>query len=501
MTGLVAAIDQGTASTRCLVFDADGREIARDQVEHRQHFPRAGWVEHDPVELLEATRAVVAGALRRGGLAPRDLGAVGVTNQRETVVLWDRRTGRPLARAIVWQDTRTTDLVARLASGDDAARIRERTGLVPSAYFSATKLQWLLDHVDGARAGAERGELCAGTVDSWLVWNLSGGAHHVTDVTNASRTMLMDLETLDWDPELLERFEIPRALLPSVRPSLAAHGTLRLGEGAGEVLLGAILGDQQASLLGHGCVEPGATKCTYGTGTFLLCNTGATLVRSTNGLLSTVAFQRDGSAPQYALEGAVAVGGAAVKWLRDQLGLVAHASDTARLARELEDRAGLYFVPAFSGLYAPHWRPDARGLLIGLTAAHGRAHLVRATLEAIAFQAGELVEAVVADTGRPLQELRVDGGVSTNEVAMQIQADLLGVEVRRAATSEATALGVARAAGVGAGLWDVDSLAEHRASPTAFVPSWSPERRGAALAGWRRAVERAIVWLDQPELA
>ncbi len=498
MSGFLAALDQGTTSTRCIVFDLGGREVGRHQMEHRQIFPRPGWVEHDPREILANARSVVAVALERAGISPADLAGLGVTNQRETTVVWDRRSGRPLYNAIVWQDTRTAARVRALERSLDAERVRARTGLPPATYFSATKLQWVLENVEGARAAAERGDALFGTIDSWLLWHFSGGALHQIDVTNASRTQLCDLETLSWSAPLLELFGVPPAMLPEIVPAIGEIGTVQVsGSGAAaEVAVGGVLGDQHAAMFGHRCVEVGDAKCTYGTGSFLLCNTGHRIVRSRHGLLSTLCYQRAGQQPTYALEGAIAVSGSALQWLRDQLGIIASAAESAVLASQVEDTGGLYFVPAFSGLFAPHWRSDARGVIVGLTAAHSRAHLVRATLEAICLQTRDLLDAMEADSGRALSELRVDGGVSTNDVCMQLQADILGVPVQRAATSEVTALGAARAAGIGVGVLDEAAWGAQRAGER-FRPSWAPARRARTVARWHQAIERSLGWAEE----
>ncbi len=494
MADLVAALDQGTTSTRCILYDLSGGEVGRAQAELRQHFPRPGLVEHDPAEILQAARAVIAEALAATGASAADLAALGIANQRETVVVWDPRSGRPLHNAIVWQDTRTAAAVRALEESGAGTLVRARTGLVPATYFSALKIAWILDNVEGARAAAERGRARCGTVDSWLAFGLSGGGLHVTDVTNASRTMLMDLATLAFDDELLGLFGIPPACLAEIRPSADRHGEVDVA--GGRVALTALVGDQQAAMLGQGCVAPGDAKCTYGTGGFLLVNTGGAIPTSRHGLLATVSAQQAGAPATYALEGAVAVAGAAVTWLRDGLGIISDARETAALAAGVADTAGLYFVPAFGGLFAPHWRPDARGVLVGLTAAHGRAHVVRAALEAIAFQVADLLDAVADDLGAPLGELRVDGGVAANDVFLQIQADVLGLPVRRAATTEATALGAARAAALGAGLRPGGLLGGASGATTVFTPGWTASRREDARRRWSMALERSLGWAE-----
>jgi glycerol kinase len=527
----VAAIDQGTTGTRCIVFDGGGRPLGSAYAAHRQFTPRPGWVEHDPEEIWGAAVRVAAEALSRaaegpagGAVAPAPDGetapaAVGITNQRETVVVWDRRTGRPVYPAIVWQDTRTREACEALIRSGAAEMIRTRTGLPVATYFSATKLAWILDHVPGVRAHAVRGDLCAGTVDTWLIWRLTGGPDggvHVTDPTNASRTMLMDLRTRAWDPDLLALFEIPPALLPEIRPSSARYGLTRSdGPLGAAVPVCAALGDQQAALVGHGCTHPGDAKNTYGTGCFLLQHTGRAPVRSAAGLISTVAYALP-SATAYALEGSIAVAGAAVQWLRDDLGLIRTAEETAALAASVPDAGGAYFVPAFSGLFAPYWDMTARGAIVGLTRYVTRAHLVRATLEAICYQTRDVVEAMQRDTGLRLEALRADGGASGNDVLMQLQADLLGVPVVRAPITETTSLGAAYAAGLAAGVWESlegaarpDSgggppgaessrpAAGERSRRRLFEPRLAVAERDGRYAGWRRAVERARGWAEE----
>ncbi|MEV4280279.1 glycerol kinase GlpK [Actinoplanes xinjiangensis] len=488
MTRYVGAIDQGTTSTRFMIFDRAGREIGRHQLEHRQIQPRSGWVEHDPAEIWENTLKTIAVALADTGLAPADLAAVGITNQRETVVLWDRATGAPVAPAIVWQDTRTDYLIPSI----DADLVRSRTGLPPATYFSATKIQWLLDN--GLRDRAERGEVLFGTIDSWLIWNLTGGLH-ITDVTNASRTMLMNLATLDWDDELLDLFRIPRAMLPRIRSSAEVYGT------AEAVLPGvpiaAAIGDQQAALFGQTCFEPGEAKCTYGTGGFLLMNTGTTPVRSSHGLITTVGYRFGTEAPVFALEGSIAACGAAVQWLRDQLGVLETAGDSETLAGQVEDSAGVCFVPAFSGLFAPYWRPDARAAIVGLSRFHTAAHITRAALEAICYQTRDVVAAMAQDSGTALDCLQVDGGVTANALCMQLQADILGVPVSRPAVAETTALGAAYAAGLAVGFWNsLDDLRANRHEDRRWQPSWSAARRSEGITRWSAAIDRTLDWVS-----
>ncbi|GIE81647.1 glycerol kinase [Actinoplanes philippinensis] len=488
MARYVGAIDQGTTSTRFMIFDRAGREIGRHQLEHRQIQPRAGWVEHDPAEIWENTLKTIAVALADTGLSPADLAAVGITNQRETVVLWDRATGTPVAPAIVWQDTRTDYLIPAI----DAEFVKSRTGLPPATYFSATKIQWLLDN--GLRDRAERGEILFGTIDSWLIWNLTGGLH-ITDVTNASRTMLMGLESLDWDPALLELFGIPRAMLPEIRSSAEVYGT------AEAVLPGvpiaAAIGDQQAALFGQTCFEPGEAKCTYGTGGFLLMNTGTTPVRSGHGLITTVGYRFGTDAPVFALEGSIAACGAAIQWLRDQLGVLETAGDSETLAGQVDDSAGVCFVPAFSGLFAPYWRPDARAAIVGLSRFHTAAHITRAALEAICYQTRDVVEAMAQDSGTALDCLQVDGGVTANALCMQLQADILGVPVSRPAVAETTALGAAYAAGLAVGFWDsLDDLRANRHEDRRWQPSWPAARRTEGITRWRAAIDRTLDWVS-----
>ena len=487
----IGALDQGTTSTRFAVFDRAGAIVASAQREHRQIYPRPGWVEHDPAEIWETAQAVIVEALADGGLAPRDLAALGVANQRETTLLWERATGRPVHNALVWQDTRTDGLAAELAREGGADRFRDATGLPLASYFSALKLRWLLDSVPGARARAEAGDLLFGTVDTWLLWNLAG--LHVTDVTNASRTQLMNLRSLAWDEALLGAFGVPRAALPSIVPSSGVLGAAR-GLLAGVPVAG-VLGDQQAALFGQACFDPGEAKGTYGTGCFLLVNTGEAPVASRHGLLTTLAYQRAGEAPRYALEGSIAVTGALVQWLRDNLGLIRASAEVEALARSVPDNGGVYFVPAFSGLYAPHWRADARGIIAGLTGYARAPHIARAALEATAFQVMDVVRAMEEDTGAALRALRADGGMTTNGLLMQFQADMLGVSVVRPRVIETTALGAAYAAGLAVGYWrGLDEVREHWDTARTWTPSMDAARREALTRSWRRAVTRSFGW-------
>jgi glycerol kinase len=499
MAEFVGAVDQGTTSTRFMIFDHAGNEVGCHQLEHEQLLPQAGWVEHNPVEIWERTSEVVAAALGEAGLSASDLVALGITNQRETAVVWDRHTGCPLYNAIVWQDTRTDRIASALDRDGRGDVIRRKAGLPPATYFSGGKIQWILENVDGARAAAERGDAIFGNIDTWLLWNLTGGVH-VTDVTNASRTMLMNLETLDWDDELLGFFGIPRSMLPEIRPSSspAPYGTtLRGGPLGGEVPITGDLGDQQAATVGQVCFAPGEAKNTYGTGNFMLLNTGTALVRSKAGLLSTVCYQFGAEAPVFALEGSIAVTGSAVQWLRDQLGVITDAAQSESLARQVEDNGGVYFVPAFSGLFAPYWRSDARGAIVGLSRYNTSAHLARATLEAICYQSRDVAEAMEKDSGVTLEVLKVDGGVTANELCMQIQADVLGVPVSRPVVAETTALGAAYAAGLAVGFWSsTDELRANWNEAKRWEPQWSSDQRDTAYRRWKKAVERTLDWVD-----
>ncbi|RFU38577.1 glycerol kinase [Actinomadura logoneensis] len=503
MADFVGALDQGTTSTRFMIFDHGGNEIARHQLEHEQILPKAGWVEHDPTEIWERTRAVIQSTLNRANLSHTDLAAFGITNQRETTVVWNRRTGRPYYNAIVWQDTRTDRIASALERDGRGETIRHRAGLPPATYFSGGKIQWILENVDGVREAAENGEAVFGNIDTWLLWNLTGGTDggvHVTDPTNASRTMLMDLETLDWDDQLLSFFGIPRAMLPEIRPSSAPdpYGVTRAnGPLGGEVPLSGVLGDQQAATVGQVCFSPGEAKNTYGTGNFLLLNTGPELVRSKAGMLTTVCYKLGDAAPVYALEGSIAVTGSAVQWLRDQLGIISGAAQSEALAAQVEDNGGVYFVPAFSGLFAPYWRSDARGAIVGLSRYNTNAHLARATLEAICYQSRDVVEAMREDSGVSLDVLKVDGGVTANELCMQMQADILGVPVSRPVVAETTALGAAYAAGLAVGFWgSTEELRRNWNEDKRWTPRWNDEQRESGYAGWRKAVERTYGWVD-----
>jgi glycerol kinase len=497
MPRYVGAIDQGTTSTRFIIFDRAGKIIAQAQREHEQIYPRPGFVEHDAREIWRNTRLVIAEALSAGGLGPSDLAAIGITNQRETALLWDRRSGTPLHNALVWQDTRTDALVAEFARDGGKDRLRDKTGLPLTTYFSSLKLKWLLDNVPGARHAAEAGDALFGTIDSWLVWNLTGdadGSRHITDVTNASRTQLMDLRRLDWDAGILELFGIPRACLPEIVSSSEKFGVAR--EPLAGVPISGILGDQQAALFGQACLKPGEAKNTYGTGCFLLMNTGETPSPSTHGLLTTLAYKLGDAAPVYALEGSIAIAGALVQWLRDNLQLIATSPEIETLARGVDDNGDVYIVPAFSGLYAPHWRDDARGIICGLTRYANRGHIARAALEATAFQTREIITAMSADSGVPIRELRVDGGMVVNELLMQFQADLLDVAVVRPQVIETTALGAAYAAGLAVGYWaSPQDISDNWAAGQRWHPQMAEGRRAALNAAWDKAVSRSLGWV------
>ncbi|MGW0161542.1 glycerol kinase GlpK [Mycobacterium sp. NPDC003323] len=499
----VAAIDQGTTSTRAMIFDHAGAEVGRHQLEHEQIMPRAGWVEHSPVEIWERTSSVLTSVLNNTNLQPEDIAALGITNQRETTLVWNRHTGRPYYNAIVWQDTRTDRIATALDRDGRGDVIRRKAGLPPATYFSGGKIQWILENVDGVREAAEKGDAIFGNSDSWVVWNLTGGPRggvHVTDVTNASRTMLMNLETLDWDDELLSFFRIPRQMLPQIRPSSSPEPygmTLSTGPMGGEVPVTGILGDQQAAMVGQVCLKAGEAKNTYGTGNFLLLNTGEKMVRSENGLLTTVCYQFGDAKPVYALEGSIAVTGSAVQWLRDQLGIISGAAQSEALARQVQDNGGVYFVPAFSGLFAPYWRSDARGAIVGLSRFNTNAHVARATLEAICYQSRDVIDAMEADSGVHLDVLKVDGGITANSLCMQIQADVLGVDVVKPVVAETTALGAAYAAGLAVGFWDnADDLRANWQEGQRWSAQWSDQQRTDGYAGWQKAVQRTLDWVD-----
>jgi glycerol kinase len=500
----VIAIDQGTTSTRAILFDHDGRPVASGQLEHAQILPRAGWVEHDAAEIWANTREVIGQALAKADVTRHDVVAIGITNQRETAVVWDRATGEPVCNAIVWQDTRTQPIVDRLAADGGVDRFRKQTGLPLATYFSATKVAWILENVDGARERAERGELLFGTTDSWVLWNLTGGTDggvHATDVTNASRTLLMDLRTLEWDPDLAAAFGIPLSMLPEIRSS-STVGQLEFGVAESssllrEVPIAGILGDQQAATFGQAAFEAGESKNTYGTGNFLIVGTGERIVRSENGLLTTVAYRLGDEPARYALEGSIAVTGSLIQWLRDNLGIIKNAAEVEKLALSVPDSGGAYIVPAFSGLFAPYWRPDARGAIVGLTRFVTKAHLARAALEATAFQSREVLDAANQDAEIPIAELKVDGGMTANDTLMQIQADVLGIPVVRPVVAETTALGAAYAAGLATGFWSgLDELHANWREDRRWEPAIDDTERAERLRMWRRAVERTFDWVE-----
>ncbi len=500
MPKYVAAIDQGTTSTRFMVFNYEGSVISSHQLEHDQIYPSPGWVEHDPVQIWRNTMNVMVEALKAGQLSPSDIAAIGITNQRETTVVWDKDSGQPLHNAIVWQDTRTDQICIELAKSGGQDRFREKVGLPLATYFSGPKIKWLLDNVDGLRAKAERGDALFGNIDTWLIWNLTGGPEggsHLTDVTNASRTMLMDLETMKWDGEILKTLGIPRTMLPEIRPSSDPnlYGTALLDQT--HVPLCGDLGDQQAALFGQTCFSPGEAKNTYGTGCFMLLNTGTKIVPSDSGLLTTLGYKIGTDAATYALEGSIAITGALVQWLRDNLGLIESSSEVESLAKSVEDNGGVYFVPAFSGLFAPHWRSDARGVIVGLTHYVNKGHIARAALEATAYQTREVLEAMQADSGVDLKSLKVDGGMVVNELLMQFQADILGLPVIRPTVNETTALGAAYAAGLAVGFWNGED--ELRAN-WGIEKTWHPEMEKAVgdhlFSQWKKAVERSLGWIE-----
>ena len=498
MTQYVAAVDQGTTSTRFMVFDARGNVVAVDQKEHRQIFPRPGWVEHDPLEIWERTREVIQGALQRFNIKRTDLAAVGITNQRETTLVWNRRTGQPYYNAIVWQDTRTDITCTALAQEGGQDRFRPKTGLPLATYFSGPKIQWLLDNVAGVREAAQRGEAVFGNIDTWLIWNLTGGVRggiHVTDVTNASRTLLMDLKTLDWDDEILAVLNIPRSMLPAIHSSSEIYGyATGVLEG---IPIAGDLGDQQAALFGQTCFDPGDAKNTYGTGCFMLLNTGLEPVHSQYGLLTTIGYKIGSQPAIYCLEGSIAIAGALVQWLRDNLGIIEKSADIEPLARSVEDNGGIYFVPAFSGLFAPYWRSDARGVIVGLTRYITRGHLARAVLEATAYQTREVLDAMEKDSGIRLTSLKIDGGMIANELLMQFQADQLNVPVVRPKVAETTSLGAAYAAGLALGFWpNISALRANWQKDSEWQPTTDREPCDRLYARWKKAVSRTFDWVE-----
>ncbi len=501
MTKYIGAIDQGTTSTRFILFDDVGRIVSIAQKEHEQMYPRPGWVEHNPEEIWQRTVEVIGQALQQAGISGKELAAIGITNQRETTVVWNRKTGKPVYNAIVWQDTRTSDFVSEFSEEGGQDRFRAQTGLPLATYFSGLKIRWILDQVSGARKLAESGDLLFGNIDSFLIWNLTGGALsgiHVTDVTNASRTQLMNLQSLDWDEQILNTFKIPRAMLPRIRSSSDVYGYAQVAD-IRDVPIAGDLGDQQAALVGQTCFKPGQAKNTYGTGCFLLLNTGPHAVQSRHGLVTTVAYQLGNQPAHYALEGSVAIAGALVQWLRDNLGLIRTSSEVEELAKTVDDNGGVYFVPAFSGLFAPYWKANARGVITGLTRYASKGHLARAVLEATAFQTREIVEAMEKDSGITLDVLRTDGGMIENELLMQFQADILDKPVVRPTIKETTALGAAYAAGLGVGLFkNADELCANWSVNKTWTPDMDSEKRESMYRQWKRAVGRTLDWLEEP---
>jgi glycerol kinase len=493
-----AAIDQGTTSTRCMIFDHGGNVVSVDQREHEQIYPKPGWVEHDPKEIWFRTQGVIDGALAKEGIDVSDIAAVGITNQRETTVVWDRNTGEPVHNAIVWQDTRTDKICDELAKDGGQDRFRSKVGLPLATYFSGPKVRWILDNVPGAAEKAEAGDLCFGNIDTWVIWNLTGGTNggaHVTDVTNASRTMLMDLSTLDWDDEILGLMGVPRSMLPEIRSSSEVYGEA-VGS-LGGIPVAGDLGDQQAATFGQVCFDVGDAKNTYGTGNFMLLNTGNELVPSESGLLTTVCYKIGDQEAVYALEGSIAITGALVQWLRDNLGMIQSSAEVEAMAKTVEDNGGIYIVPAFSGLFAPYWRSNARGVIAGLTRYVNKGHIARATLEATAWQTREVLDAMNKDSGVDLKELKVDGGMVGNELLMQFQADVLGVPVIRPAVPETTSLGAAYAAGLATGFWgEVDDLRDNWVKDKEWTPQLDEERREAEYAQWKKAVTRTFDWVE-----
>jgi glycerol kinase len=498
MTKYVGALDQGTTSTRFMIFDHAGAVVAVDQKEHEQIFPKPGWVEHDAMEIWTRSQEVIRGALAKAGIKAADLAAVGITNQRETAVVWDRKTGKPVYNAIVWQDTRTADICAALAADGGSDRLRPKTGLPLATYFSGPKVKWILDNVEGARAKAEAGDLLFGNIDTWCIWNLTGGTSggvHITDVTNASRTLLFNYTTLDWDPEILGLLGIPKAMLPAVKASSEVYGTA-VGDLAGIPVAGD-LGDQQAALFGQTCFSPGEAKNTYGTGCFMLLNTGTKAVPSKNGLLTTLGYKIGSQPAVYALEGSIAITGALVQWLRDNLGMIEKSTDIEALAATVEDNGGVYFVPAFSGLFAPYWKNEARGVIAGLTRYVNKGHIARAVLEATAWQTREVLDAMNADSGVPLTALKVDGGMVYNDLLMQFQSDVLNVPVIRPKVAETTALGAAYAAGLAVGYWaEVEDLRANWAKDKTWEPKMDAALRDKEYKLWKKAVTRTFDWAE-----
>ena len=499
MAKYLGALDQGTTSTRFIVFDRSGRAIGMAQREHKQIYPAPGWVEHDPHEIWQRTQEVIAEACAQEDVSPEHIASIGITNQRETTVVWDRHTGEPVTNALVWQDTRVAEYVTALAAEGGQDRFRAKTGLPLATYFSGLKIRWILDHIDGARKRAENGDLLFGNIDTYLLWNLTGGVDggvHRTDVTNASRTQLMDLASLQWDDEMLREFEVPSSMMPEICPSSHDFGEIKVGCLRG-LRVGGILGDQHAALVGQTCFKPGQLKNTYGTGCFLLMNTGAKMVQSKNGLITTVAYQFGGQSAVYALEGSIAITGALVQWVRDNLGLIQRSEEIEPLANSVADNGGVYFVPAFSGLYAPYWKDDARGVIVGLTRYANRGHIARAVLEATAFQTREVIEAMEADSHIRLDQLRTDGGMVANDLLMQFQSDLLDRTVLRPTMRETTALGAAYAAGLHCGFYkNTDDLVANWSVDKTWEPRYDVQQRERLFSQWKKAVTRSFDWVD-----
>jgi len=500
MSRYVGAIDQGTTSSRFIVFDREGSVITLAQAEHAQIYPAPGHVEHDATEIWTKTQGVMREALEKGGLQPSDLAAIGITNQRETAVVWNKKTGQPVYNAIVWQDTRTQSIVDRLAADGGVERFKQIVGLPLATYFSGTKIVWILENVDGAREAADAGDLIFGTTDSWVLWNLTGGVDggvHATDVTNASRTLFMDLETLEWRDDILEVFNVPKSMLPEIKSSSEVYGVASDNSLLREVPVAGILGDQQAATFGQAAFDAGESKNTYGTGNFLIFNTDTEIVHSKNGLLTTLGYKLGDAPAHYALEGSIAVTGSLIQWLRDNLGIISSAPEVEELAKTVDDNGGAYFVPAFSGLFAPYWRSDARGAIVGLSRYNTNAHLARATLEAICYQSRDVSDAMETDSGVHVEVLKVDGGVTANDLCMQMQADILGVPVSRPVVAETTALGSAYAAGLAAGFWsNTDEMRENWLESKRWEPEWDDDQRAAGYAQWKKAVERTLDWVE-----
>ncbi|SDS76116.1 glycerol kinase GlpK [Microterricola viridarii] len=500
MADYVLAIDQGTTSSRAIIFDKAGSIVSTGQLEHEQIFPQAGWVEHNATQIWDNVREVIGQALAKANLTRHDIAAIGITNQRETAVVWNKNTGRPVYNAIVWQDTRTQPIVDRLAADGGVERFKQQVGLPLATYFSGTKIVWILENVPGAREAADAGELMFGTTDCWVLWNLTGGVDggvHATDVTNASRTLFMDLETLQWDDGILAAFDVPRSMLPEIRSSSEVYGVASDNSLLRETPIAGILGDQQAATFGQAAFDTGESKNTYGTGNFLIFNTGEEIVHSKNGLLTTLGYKLGDAKPHYALEGSIAVTGSLIQWLRDNLGLFSSAAEVEALANTVEDNGGAYFVPAFSGLFAPYWRADARGALVGLTRYVNKGHIARAALEATAFQTREVLDAVNADSGVDLTELKVDGGMIANNTLMQFQADILGVPVVRPVVAETTALGAAYAAGLAVGFWSgLDELRANWQEDSRWTPQMDKAESDRLLRNWKKAVTKTLDWVD-----